>query len=92
MAGRLARIPFTGIRTAEFANADGFDYSAWRFLFSLGPPRPPEARSLMLDEVSLDSETHERLRLLSRYPQGLDAGLLARLESVYGEMETLDGG
>ena len=92
MAGRLARIPFTGIRTAEFANADGFDYSAWTFLFSLGPPRPPEARSLVLDEVSLDPETHERLRLLARYPQGLDAGLLVRLESDYGEMETLDGG
>ena len=90
MAGRLARIPFSGIRTAEFANADGFEYSAWTFLFSLGPPRPPEARSLVLQDVSLDPETHERLRLLSRYPQGLNAQLLARLEGVYGEMETLD--
>lgn len=90
MAGRLARIPFTGIRSAEFANADGFDYSAWTFLFSLGPPRPPEARSLVLDEVSLDPAIHERLRLLARYPQGVNAELLARLEGVYGEMETLD--
>ena len=44
----------------------------------------------MLQDVSLDPETHERLRLLSRYPQGLNAQLLARLEGVYGEMETLD--
>ena len=90
LAGRLARIPFTGIRTAEFANADGFEYSGWTYLFSLGPPRPPESRSLVLHDLTLDSETHERLRLLSRYPQGLNAELLARLEGVYGEMETLD--
>ena len=90
MAGRLARIPFAGIRTAEFATADDFDYSAWTFLFSLGPPSPPENRSLVLHDVTLDSETHERLRLLSRYPQGLNAELLARLEGVYGGMETLD--
>lgn len=90
MAGRLARIPFTGIRTAEFANADDFEYNAWTFLFSIGPPAPPEARSLVLHDVTLDSETHERLRLLSRYPQGLNAELLARLEGVYGGLETLD--
>ena len=90
MAGRLARIPFAGIRTAEFASADDFEYNAWTFLFSLGPPGPPGARSLVLHDVTLDAETHERLRLLSRYPQGLNAELLARLEGVYGDMETLD--
>ena len=90
LAGRLARVPFRGVRTVEFANADGFDYSFWEFFLSFAPPEPPDPLSLATDEIIPDSETHERLRLLSRYPQGLNAELLARLEGVYGEMETLD--
>lgn len=90
MAGRLARVPLSGVRTAEFANADGFDYSFWTYFLSLGPPAPPDPRTLVMHDGALDSETHDRLRLLSRYPQGLNAELLARLEGVYGEMETLD--
>ena len=91
MAGRLARIPLTGIHTAQFMNAGGFDYSFWAFFFAWGPPEPPDPLSLVVQDVA-DPATHERLHLLARYPQGIDAGLLARLEGVYGEMETLDGG
>ena len=90
MAGRLARVPLSGVRTAEFANADGFDYSFWTYFLSFAPPGPPDARALVIQDGALDSETHERLRLLSRYPQGLNDELLARLEGVYGEMATLD--
>lgn len=90
MAGRLARIPLTGIHTAQFMNAGGFDYSFWAFTFAWGPPDPPDPLPLVIQDVAADPAIHERLRLLSRYPQGLDAGLLARLEGVYGEMETLD--
>lgn len=90
MAGRLAQVPFRGIQTAEFANADGFDYSFREFFLSFAPPGPPDARALVIHDGALDSETHERLRLLSRYPQGLNDELLARLEGVYGEMATLD--
>ena len=90
MAGRLARVPFTGIRTAEFANADGFDYSFWKFFLSLGPPRPPEARSLVIHGGALGPAIHERLRLLARFPQGVNDELLARLEAVYGEMEAVE--
>lgn len=90
MAGMLARIPLTGIHTAEFENAGGFDYSVWTFLFSWGPPTPPDPLSLVTQGVAADPDIHEGLNLLARYPQGLDAGLLARLEGVYGELETLD--
>ena len=90
MAGRLARIPLAGIHTAEFENAGGFDYSFWTFVFSWGPPKPPDPLSLVTEAGAADSATRERLNLLARYPQGLDAGLLTRLEGVYGEMETLD--
>ena len=90
MAGRLARVPFSGIRTAEFANADGFDYSFWEYFLSFAPPGPPDARTLVMHDGALDPEIGERLRLLARYPQGLNAELLARLEGVYGELETLD--
>lgn len=90
MAGRLARIPLAGIHTAQFMNAGGFDYSVWAFLFAWGPPDPPDPLPLVIQGVAADPATRERLNLLARYPQGLDAGLLARLEGVYGEMETLD--
>lgn len=90
MAGRLARIPLTGIHTAEFENAGGFDYSFWTYVFAWGPPKPPDPLSLVTQGVAADPAIHERLHLLVRYPQGLDAGLLARLEGVYGEMETLE--
>ena len=90
MAGRLARIPFSGIRTGEFANADGFDYSFWKYSFSWGPPKPPDPQSLVTDGVVSEPAIHERLRLLVRYPQGVNDDLLARLEAVYGEMETLE--
>lgn len=90
MAGRLARIPLTGIHTAEFENAGGFDYSFWTFLFAWGPPEPPDPLSLVTLGDAADPAIHESLHLLARYPQGLDAGLIARLEGVYGEMETLD--
>lgn len=78
------------IHTAEFENAGGFDYSFWEFSFSWGPPGPPDPLSLVVRGVAADPAIHERLRLLTRYPQGLDADLLARLEAVYGEMATLD--
>lgn len=88
MAGRLARIPFAGIHAAEFENAGGFDYSFWTFFLAWGPPEPPDPLSLVTQGA--DPAIHERLNLMARYPQGLDAGLLARLEGAYGEMETLD--
>ena len=90
LGGRLARVPFAGIHRGQFENAGEFQYSVWEYTFSLAPPGPVQPRSLVTGDVNPDSETHERLRLLSRYPQGLDAELLARLEGVYGEMETLD--
>lgn len=90
MAGRLARIPLAGIHAAEFENAGGFDYSFWTFFLAWGPPEPPDPLSLVTQGT--DPAIHERLNLMARYPQGVNAELLAHLESVYGEMETLDGG
>lgn len=92
MAGRLARIPLAGIHTAEFENAGGFDYSFWTFFLAWGPPTPPDPLSLVTQGIAADPAIHERLNLLTRYPQGVNGELLARLEGVYGEMETLDGG
>ncbi len=43
-------------------------------------------------EIAGDSEFLHRLRMLSRYPQGVDDQLLARLEATYGEMERYSGG
>ena len=90
LGGRLARVPLAGIHAAEFANAGEFPYSVWEYTFSLGPPDPLQPQPLVTDDVALDPESHERLRLLSRYPQGVNDELLARLEGVYGELETLD--
>lgn len=92
MAGRLARIPLAGIHAAEFENAGGFDYSFWTFFLAWGPPEPPDPLSLITQDAAADPAIHERLNLMARYPQGVNAELLARLEGVYGEMETLDSG
>ena len=90
VAGRLARVPWAGIRTARFANASDIDYSFWTFFLSLSPPEPRKQLPLVTQGIDPDPAVRERLRMLARYPQGVNDDLLSRLEAVYGEMATVE--
>jgi len=52
----------------------------------------PEAYVAGGDSIAADSAALHRLRLLSRFPQGVDDQLLGRLEATYGEMVSLGPG
>ncbi|MDE0356333.1 MAG: hypothetical protein OXN92_01135 [Gammaproteobacteria bacterium] len=100
LAGTLARVPFTAIRRGEFAHAGNVpspigaeSYDVDHFLDGgRKGGEQPEAHVGSGDDIAADPEIRERLRLLSRYPQGVDDPLLARLEATYGEVETLAPG
>lgn len=90
LAGRLVRVPLTGIRTARFADASEIDYSFWTFFLSLIPPGPHKQQPLVTHGIDPDPAVRARLRMLARYPQGVTDDLLARLETVYGEMASVE--
>lgn len=88
LAGRLARIPFLGITRGRFAHAGGVRGGFFGGGFSLSANvRPYEATG---EDLAANFEARAHLQLLSRYPQGVNDELLARLEVAYGELETLD--
>lgn len=108
LAGRLARVPFTAIGRGELAHASGVPYNvfeyAFMFWFSIACAiggcedldsrwdKQPGTRVGDGASFAADSELLHRLRLLSRYPQGVDDQLLARLETTYGETAALEPG
>lgn len=89
LAGRLARIPYNRIQTGQFEHAGRVSYGVWHFLTEFGfASVMPETHVAEGGEVARDPELLERLRLLSRYPQGVSEALLTRLEAAYGELAT----
>ena len=91
LAGKLARIPFSGITRGEFAHAGGFRHNFFHYLVAYGreDAEPYEATGA---DLAAGAAGLDNVRLLSRYPQGVSEELLARLEEAYGKVETVDPG
>ena len=89
LAGRLVRIGFARIENARFMHAGDFRYNFFRFaLPGFGGERRemPTLGVTSGSTMSEDDVIRVRLRLLSRFPQGIDDELLGRLQTVYGAL------
>lgn len=88
LVGRLAHVSFSTILLAEFPYAGAYVFNGDR-----NPPNGTSAltTSLRVDGTSLVAN-RDNLRLLARYPQGVDGELLALLEEAHGAMESLGPG
>ena len=76
---------------AVFAFLADDDSGDWLFATSKGAENP-ETYAGSGNGIAADSVFLDRLRLLSRYPQGVDDQLLARLEAIHGETIELNPG